>query len=105
MRLTSGSTGYANSSKPALVSSKMDTSSLCLSVPQNVQVDWVVSEAVKAGLPEPHCPILTHMVYSLLDQVDPPQVTTSASKLRPELLWHCSRDGLVYVHVAPTNPS
>ena len=88
-----------------------------------MQVDWVVSEAVKAGLPEPHCPILTHMVYSLLDQVDPPQVTTedtsasklrppqvttedtSASKLRPELLWHCSREGVVYVHVAPTNPS
>lgn len=26
------------------------------------------------NLPESHCPILTHIVYSLLDQVDPPQV-------------------------------
>ena len=48
---------------------------LCVCVLQNVQVDWAVDEGVKVDLPEPHCPILTHTVYSLLDQVDPPQVS------------------------------
>ena len=43
-------------------------------VSQNVQVDWVADE-LDVDLPEPHCPILTHIVYSLLDQVDPPQVS------------------------------
>lgn len=50
--------------------------SLCT---QNVQVDWVITEAMKVDLPELHCPILTHIVYSLLDQVDPPQVSKSAA--------------------------
>ena len=29
--------------------------------------------AEKPDLPEPHCTILTHIVYGLLDEVDPPQ--------------------------------
>jgi adenylate kinase family enzyme len=42
---------------------------------RNVEVDWELESGEKTAvdLPEAYCPILTHVVYSLLDIVDPPQ--------------------------------
>ena len=40
-----------------------------------MEVDWELEggEKTAVDLPEAHCHILTHVVYSLLDMVDPPQ--------------------------------
>ena len=38
-----------------------------------MEVDWQLEGGGNFDLPESHCSILTHVVYGLLDQVDPPQ--------------------------------
>ena len=65
---------------------------------QNAEVDWVTDEAVKVDLPEPHCPILTHIVYSLLDLVDPPQVRHGTSAV-------CYHDDGICLPTASSNSS